>query len=387
MLRLSSPLANVTDPPVAIAKNWIANRTFEPEYPLIDVSQAVPGIAPADALRSHMSELAGNPASARYAPALGVIETRTAIANSLADRHLSVDNVMVTAGCNQAFCLAVGALCEPGDEVIVPVPWYFNHDMWLQASGLRTVALPVLPEHGMLPDVEQCATLITSATRAIVLVTPNNPCGVEYPADLIRSFFDLARSHNVALILDETYKDFRSATTPAHDLFGIADWAETLVHLFSFSKVFSLAGYRIGSLTAAPHVLRSAVKLADCQTIAAATLSQHAVTFALANLESWVNERRVEMLTRVDAFRTEMAAAPEFEIVSSGAFFAYVRHPFSDSAAIVAKRLADEHNVLCLPGSSFGPHQQPFLRLAFGNIADHEMASLAERLRRFANDS
>ena len=153
------------------------------------------------------------------------------------------------------------------------------------------------------------------------------------------------------------------------------------MHLFSFSKVFSLAGYRVGSLTAAPHVLREAVKLADCQTIAAPTLSQHAVAFALANLDEWVALRRAEMLDRVAAFRSAMAAAPHYEVVSSGAYFAYVRHPFTGApAAIVAQRLADDHNVLCIPGSSFGPDQGAFLRLAFGNITNDEMDELARRL-------
>ncbi len=381
MLRVSSIQSEVHDPPVAIAKNWIAGRSFDASPPLIDVSQAVPGIAPAAALRAHIAEVAqGNDAS-RYSPALGLTATREAIARSFTDQNLSPDNVMVTAGCNQAFCLAIGSLCDAGDEVIVPTPWYFNHEMWLKACGVQAVPLPVRADEAMLPNLAACKALVTAHTRAIVLVTPNNPCGVEYPASLIHAFFEFAQSIGVALILDETYKDFRASTERAHALFDDPSWPDTLLHLFSFSKVFSLAGYRVGSLTAAPHVLREAVKLADCQTISAPTLSQHAVAFALANLDDWVAERRLEMLARVNAFRSAMVAAPQFEVVSSGAYFAYVRHPFvSEPAATVAKRLADDFNVLCIPGSSFGPEQDRFLRLAFGNISDAAMDELAHRL-------
>jgi hypothetical protein len=137
------------------------------------------------------------------------------------------------------------------------------------------------------------------------------------------------------LVLDETYKDFRATTAPAHGLFARSDWRDTLVHLYSFSKMLSLAGYRAGSLVAAPHVLREAAKLADCETISTPRVAQEAVAFGVTSLGDWVEARRVEMAARVAELDTLMAARPgAYEVVTSGAFFAYVRHPFASSRPI-----------------------------------------------------
>jgi aspartate/methionine/tyrosine aminotransferase len=99
----------------------------------------------------------------------------------------------------------VATLAAPGDEVLLPTPWYFNHKMWLDMSGVRTV--PLSQGAGLLPDPEEAARLVTARTRAIVLVSPNNPGGVEYPptgAGLPRP----GAGAGIALILDETYRDF-----------------------------------------------------------------------------------------------------------------------------------------------------------------------------------
>ena len=106
--------------------------------------------------------------------------------------------------------------------------------MWLDMSGVS--AVPLLVGADMLPDVDQAAALITPRTRAIALVSPNNPCGAEYPADLLRAFYDLAKSKGLALILDETYRDFDSRSGAPHQLLQQPGWDQTLIHLYSFSK-------------------------------------------------------------------------------------------------------------------------------------------------------
>jgi aspartate/methionine/tyrosine aminotransferase len=218
----------------------------------------------------------------------------------------------------------------------------------------------------------------------VVLVTPNNPCGVVYPPAVIEAVFDIARRHGVALVLDETYKDFRDSAEPPHSLFTRPDWRDTLVHLFSFSKMLSLAGYRAGSLVAAPHVLTQAAKLADCDTIGAPRVAQEAVAFGLNELGPWVEARRSEMRDRVAHVNRAMASRPGgFEVVTSGAFFAYVRHPFDDEPAdVVARRLAVEHNLFTIPGTAFGAGQERYLRLAFGNVDLDGIDAATARLER-----
>ncbi len=130
------------------------------------------------------------------------------------DAPVAVDRVAVTAACNQAFCLATMALTEPGDEVLLPLPWYFNHDMWLRSQGAAPVYLEPGPD--MAPDYAAAEAAITAATPAIILVTPNNPTGAVYPPALIDSFFELARDRGLALVIDETYREFREHSDPSH---------------------------------------------------------------------------------------------------------------------------------------------------------------------------
>jgi aspartate/methionine/tyrosine aminotransferase len=358
-------VAAVGDPPVAEAKSWVVGRTFPPDRPLIDLSQAVPAYPPARELREHLASLVRRDDTAGYAPALGLPETRHAVAEHLG---VDTDHVMVTAGCNQAFCLAIGVLCEPGDNVILPVPYYFNHDMWLAANGVQARY-----------ETPQQPAVIDARTRAIVLVTPNNPTGTIAAPSEIAVQFERARAADIALILDETYKDFRPTTDPAHDLLTRADWDSTLVQLFSFSKVFSLAGYRAGSLAAHPDLIAQAAKLADCQTIGAPRITQEIVVWALRNLDDWVEGKRVEMNAKLDAFR-EVIGETRYELTSSGAYFAYLRHPHRLAARQVARRLADEQHLLCIPGECFGPDQEQYLRLAFGNASRDDIAEIARRL-------
>lgn len=133
----------------------------------------------------------------------------------------------------QAFYSAMLALAAPGDEVILPTPWYFNHQMSLNQLGLSLVPLRCAPP-SFLPSPAECAQLVTPRTKAIVLVSPNNPTGAIYPPELLRQFAELAQERKVALIVDETYREF--VTGRPHDLFAETDWRSYLIHLFSFSK-------------------------------------------------------------------------------------------------------------------------------------------------------
>src|SRR5262249_38081793 len=155
-----------------------------------------------------------DPSTSAYAPALGLAHARSAIAEHLSGEYGATvpdDHVQVTGGCNQAFCLAVQAITEPGDEVVLPVPYYFNHDMWLRAMGVDPVYCALDPAARFVPDAAQLRSCVSDRTRAIVLVSPNNPTGAEYATDVIAACFDVARDAGIALILDETYKDFREA--------------------------------------------------------------------------------------------------------------------------------------------------------------------------------
>ena len=272
-------LATVSSP-ISEVRSWVAAGRRRQDLPLVDVAQAAPGYPPERGLIDHVSRL-DQAAVSRYGPVLGEMPLRVALATELSTAYraeIRHEQVAVTAGANQAFCLAVSVLCGPGDRVVMPVPYYFNYDMWLSMFGIEAAYLEC--SAGMLPSVEDAAGLVDGRTRAIVLVTPNNPTGRVYPPELIAAFARLAAERGIHLIVDETYRDFRDTTAPAHDLFGDRRWDRSVIQIQSFSKVYSIPGYRVGAMAASPELLPELLlevdKVADCLTICPSRIGQEA---------------------------------------------------------------------------------------------------------------
>jgi aspartate/methionine/tyrosine aminotransferase len=184
------------------------------------------------------------------------------------------------------------------------------------------------------------------------------------------------------LVIDETYKDFRDGPEPPHRLFRKAGWRDVFVQLYSFSKVYALTGYRVGSIIAGPRLTGEIEKIMDCVAICAPRIGQQAALFGLEALGEWKEEKRRLMASRLTALRSAMSLPGlKYGLVSAGAYFAYLRHPFEGTPGKeVARRLAGEHNLLCLPGSMFGPGQEQYLRLAFANVDSDLMPDMASRL-------
>ena len=379
-------VAGVETPPIAEARSWIAGRDFPDDKPLIDVSQAVPGYAPDDGLTTHLADAVKVGDTSLYTDIEGIPALRNRLADHMSGTYngsVTPDQVCITAGCNQAFYLVAATLARAGDSIVLPTPFYFNHRMTLDMLGIGATLLPCREENGLLPDPDEAAALIDERTRAIVLVTPNNPTGAVYPPNLLEAFLDLAREHGIALIVDETYKDFLPAgMTQAHSLLQRPDWADNLIQLYSFSKAFCIPGYRVGSVIAAPDFIVDLAKVMDCVSICAPHIGQKAALFGLQNLDGWRSDKRDLINRRMARFTDALASQNTgWTVVSMGAYFAYLKHPFEgESSAGIAERLAVDQNLLCLPGTMFGPGQERFLRFAFANVEDPVMPAIAHRL-------
>ncbi|RCW84855.1 aminotransferase [Paracoccus lutimaris] len=388
-LPLNPALASTSRPPVMEARRWLEGVSFPPERPLINISQAAPVDPPPEPLRRAMAEAALNQPDAHfYGPVLGRSELREAVARDWSRAYggpIRPDEVAITQGCNQAFCAAIQTLAGPGDEIILPLPWYFNHKMWLDMQGIRTVGLHC--GQGMVPDAEAAAGLITDRTRAIVLVSPNNPSGAEYPAETLRAFYDLARSRGIALIVDETYRDFDSREGAPHDLFADPDWGGTLIHLYSFSKAYRLTGHRVGALIASPARMVEVEKFLDTVAICAAQIGQIGAAWGMANMGDWLAGERAEILARRTAMAEGMAALPGWRVKGCGAYFAWVEHPYDMASPELARELVHKAGLLLLPGTMFMPEGDPegarHVRIAFANADQAGIATMMQRLAAF----
>ena len=366
--------------PIAEAWSWV---TSPGANNLIDMCQAVPAHLPPQSLRDYLADAIKAGEGATYTDIRGIAPLREALAGNISERYqgtVTADDILITAGCNQAYCSVVDTLCEAGDEVIVPLPCYFNHQMWLTTRAVVPRYLSFNAATAM-PDPEEARSLINGRTRAILLVTPNNPSGAIYSHACIEQFFELAREHGLALIMDETYRDFIDIEQLPHRLFARADWRDTLVHLYSFSKVFSLTGFRTGAVAASQALLEQLKKIQDCTAICAPHAGQLAALYGLNNLHAWKLEKSDELAQRAIAIKQAFEHPDlNYRLISAGAYFAYIQHPFDTPSRDIVKRLIQDHQIISLPGSYFGQDQEQFIRFAFANVHERHFKDVIQRL-------
>lgn len=353
--------------------------------PLIDLSQAVPGYPPPELMLQALGAAASDSTYLGYGSIEGESVLRSAYANDLEYTHGSAvpaEQIMITSGCNQAFVTAALTVASPGQSILLISPWYFNHESTLRMFGIRTEHVAVNATNGFLPTTDALKAALTPDIRAIVIVTPNNPTGAIYPPALIHQIAELCTSQGIWLILDETYQDFLPEDSgPAHDLFSDTS-KDHLIVVSSFSKSYCIPGHRLGVVVTSEPAIKQMTKVMDNLQICAPRAPQVALANCMTELREWREDNRIEINQRAVALEIAIKELPSWSIEAIGAYFAYVRHPWSDRASIdVAENLASEYGVVTLPGEFFGPSQQQFLRVAFANVESDVIASLPQRLQ------
>ena len=380
-------------PPVMEVRRWLDDIPRTTGLPLLNMSQAAPMSLPPRPLREAVSRSLMEETEAHvYGPVLGLPDLRTEVAKQWSAAYggeISAGQVGITSGCNQAFAAVASALSRTGDAFIVAAPWYFSNKAWLDICGIKTRILEVGDD--LLPSAAEAEALISPEVKAISLITPNNPCGVEYPSGIVREFYELAKSAGIALILDETYRDFDSRTGAPHDLFQDEDWPETFIHLYSFSKAYRITGHRAGAVVASTEFLALVEKCLDAVTVCPNQLAQRAALFGLQHLGEWLKGERLEILERRAAMEAGFRRMNRWRLLGCGAYFAYAEHPFEMDSDAVAKRLLASKNILAIPGTMCGlkrsdggsgrPERQ--IRFAFPNIGLEEIADFFKRLAAF----
>ncbi|MFL2790433.1 MAG: aminotransferase [Paracoccaceae bacterium] len=376
--------------PISEAYSWLENTIMPKDLELMNLSQAAPNDPPPLDIRQAIADAALNEPNVHlYGPVLGNDNLRFELGGKWTELYSGkVDsaNIGITSGCNQAFCSVIATIAKPGDNIIVPSPWYFNHKMWLDMAAINTLPLPL--DKTMLPIIDRVEDLVDKKTKAIVLVTPNNPTGLEYPDKLLLDFYKIAQKNNLLLIVDETYRDFHSRNNPIHNLFKESDWKDTLVSLYSFSKAYRLTGHRVGAIITNEKRLQQIEKFLDSVTICPNQLGQVAALYGLKNSSSWLEQERIEILNRQNKIKEGFKILSNWKLKGCGAYFAYVENPFNISSDIICQKLLANQGILSLPERMFTPKynniQKKHIRFAFANINCSKIDELFERLKNFS---
>lgn len=342
----------------------------------LSLGQGVVGYAPPAAATDHLAQFFADPALHKYQPVTGIPSLLTAIENALASEHgirlaaTPEARVLVTAGGNNAFLAALLAIADPGDEVILPTPYYFNHEMAVTMANCRPVLVPTDAAYQL--DVDALRAAITPRTRAIVTVSPNNPTGAVYPESTLRAVNALCAERGLFHLSDEAYAHFTYGDARHFSCASLPGAAAHTISLFSLSKSYGFASWRIGWMVF-PATLESAVrKIQDTLLICPPVISQYAAVGALSAGLPWVREKLRSIADTRALVQAQLAALAADGLCdpphADGAFYFLLRlrgPAAQHSSLAVAETLIRDHRVAVIPGHAFGLDRGCHLRVAY----------------------
>jgi aspartate/methionine/tyrosine aminotransferase len=281
-----------------------------------------------------------------------------------------------------AFVHAILAITDPGDEVILPVPFYFNHEMAIQMADCTAVPVQTDDRHQL--DLDAIRRAITPRTRAIVTVTPNNPTGAVFPEAALREVNDLCARHGLFHISDEVYEYFTYGSA-THASPGAFDGAEAhTISLFSLSKAYGFAGWRIGYMVYPERLHDAIAKVQDTVLVCPPVISQIAAVAAMEAGSAYCRHHLHALAEVRDIGLSELRALEPLCTVppADGAFYCFLRVNGQADPMTMAERLIREHRVAVVPGHAFGMTSGCYFRVAYGAL---QKATVAEGIGRLVN--
>jgi aminotransferase len=353
---------------------------------VISLGQAVPFFPPPDAALQAAKAALDTPDVNRYATDPGLPGLRSALAERLAvtaGTSIHPEDVVITAGANHGFTLALMTLVDPGDEVILPAPYFTNHQMAIAALGAAPVEAPVADRATFDVRWTDIEPHVTGRTKAVVICNSSNPTGAPIDAAEGLLIVGQAARRGIVVFSDETYMHF--VYEGAHWSAASAPrWRENVVVIGSFSKSFGMMGWRVGYVLADARVCEQAVKVQDAMIICAPMISQIAAEAAVRKDWSYPASFHGELRERRRILADGLARIAGVEWAPTrGGLFAFARIAGCGDSTRLANDLIERAHVVTIPGAAFGSSGEGFLRLSYGYANATELAEAVDRMRRF----
>ncbi len=377
------PIANriteVQSPVIPIVGEWVAAHPGT-----ISLGQGVVHYSPPPQVQDGIQTFQSDPIHHKYKLVQGIPELLSALTNKLqTDNGIKIDpldRLMITAGSNMAFMNAIMAIADFGDEIILPKPYYFNHEMAITMLG----AIPkgIDPDANMLPTLSAIESAITPKTRAVVTISPNNPSGMVFPKSLLTEINQLCKERGIYHISDEAYEYFLYEDATHFSPGSLPGSEEHTFSLFSLSKAFGFASWRIGYMVMPAALMPSVKKIQDTNLICAPAISQFAAVAALSAGKTYctqhlpaMNNVRRHLLEGLEALKPFVRIIP-----AKGAFYVLIELDLEAQPLEVVEKLIQDHHVAVIPGTAFGLDQGCYLRVAFGALQEETANEAVERL-------
>lgn len=338
----------------------------------ISLGQGVVYYAPPPEALAGISQFLEHPDHHKYQSVSGILPLQEALQIKLVSENkipLNETNcIIVTAGSNMAFMNAILAITSPGDEIILLIPYYFNHEMAIQMAGCIPILVPTDENYQLDPDAIERA--ITDKTRAIVTVSPNNPTGVIYPKDALFAVNQICQKKGIYHISDEAYEYFTYHGIAHISPASFPDSHSYTISLFSLSKAYGFASWRIGYMVIPQHLKQAVMKIQDTNLICPPVISQYAALGALNRGKSYCLEHLQNILSVREWSLKELEKIADFCLIppTHGAFYFLLNVQTSQSAMEIMERLIREYQVAVIPGTTFGISQGCYLRVAYGSL-------------------
>jgi aspartate/methionine/tyrosine aminotransferase len=351
----------------------------------ISLGQGVAYYGPPPQAVEAIQRFLADPENHKYKLVQGIPELLEAIEHKLRQENgisLNGSRIIVTAGANMGFMNAVLAITDPGDEIILQLPYYFNHEMAVVIADCKAVCVPSDDDYQLQP--EAIAAAITKRTRAVVTISPNNPTGAVYRESDLRRVNEICRRSGLYHISDEAYEYFTYDGAKHFSPGSIEGSAGHTISLFSLSKAYGFASWRIGWMVIPEHLYMPIKKIQDTILICPPVVSQWAAVGAMEAGRPYCRDK-LQMTTEIRRiFLDELAGIADLVTVppADGAFYLLMRvHKGSDPMELV-RQLIERYKVAVIPGMTFGMEEACYLRVAYGALHKDTAAEGIGRLVR-----